>query len=386
MTRPRIVLVANNIDEVGGAQRVSHVVADRLARRGHAVDLVGVTPFSPVHDYGIDPAVRRFTLMTQPWPAPPPDNRLATRLRPSVRQLIARRAALRAEAVAALDAVLRDGPPGIVVTTQLWAMEHLAEVRHDDWAVIGQYHSSFEAAVAGRDLPRALALYADVDLVTMLTEQDAQAMRRAGLNNVTWLPNPLAFWPDSPAQGSGSTDGSGVVTYLGRLSPEKGVGFLVDAWGRIAERHPGWRLRLVGSGPEEASLRRKAGALAAGGDRVDFHAPVSDAEGELRRADLFVLPSLTEGLPLALAEAMALGLPCVAADCSSGVRLLSADGTAARLVARGDAAALADGLSGLMDTPADRADLGRSARESVERYRADAVIDQWESMFERVLR
>jgi hypothetical protein len=96
--------------------------------------------------------------MTQPWPAPPPDNRLATRLRPSVRQLIARRAALRAEAVAALDAVLRDGPPGIVVTTQLWAMEHLAEVRHDDWAVIGQYHSSFEAAVAGRDLPRALAL------------------------------------------------------------------------------------------------------------------------------------------------------------------------------------------------------------------------------------
>jgi glycosyltransferase involved in cell wall biosynthesis len=211
-------------------------------------------------------------------------------------------------------------------------------------------------------------------------------MRRAGLNNVTWLPNPLAFWPDSPAPGSGSTDGSGVVTYLGRLSPEKGVGFLIDAWGRIAGRHPGWRLRLVGSGPDEKALRRKAAALASGGDRVEFHPPVSDAEAELRRADLFVLPSLTEGLPLALAEAMALGLPCVAADCSSGVRLLSADGTAARLVARGDAAALADGLSGLMETPAGRVDLGRAARESVERYRADAVIDQWESMFERVLR
>ena len=50
MTRPRIVIVATNIDEVGGAQRVSHVVADRLARRGHAVARGGVTPFSPAHD------------------------------------------------------------------------------------------------------------------------------------------------------------------------------------------------------------------------------------------------------------------------------------------------------------------------------------------------
>ena len=45
---------------------------------------------------------------------------------------------------------LVNGPPGIVVTSQLWAMEHLVEVPHGEWAVIGQYHSSFEAAAAGR--------------------------------------------------------------------------------------------------------------------------------------------------------------------------------------------------------------------------------------------
>ena len=75
---------------------------------------------------------------------------------------------------------------------------------------------------------------------------------------------------------------------------------------------------------------------------------MTDAEAELRRSSLLALPSLTEGLPLSLAEAMALGLPCVATDCSAGVRLLTEDGRAGRIVPRADAAALAAALDELM--------------------------------------
>jgi glycosyltransferase involved in cell wall biosynthesis len=383
-TMPRVVLMANNIDEVGGAQRVVHVVAQELGRRGYAVDLVGVAPFEPRHAYVAEPAFRRFTLMSEPWPAPPRDSRLGTRLRPSVRRLIARRARLQSEAVAALRAVLADGPPGIVVTAQLWAMEHLAQVPHDDWAVIGQYHSSFEAAAAGRDLPRALELYEDVDLFALLTPEDAERFRQAGLNNTRWLPNPLAFWPAEPAApGDGP---GGTVTYLGRLSAEKGPRFLVEAWGSIAAGHPDWRLRIVGSGPEEASVRAQAAALPAGGDRVDFVAPVTDSEAELRDASILVMPSLTEGLPLALAEAMALGLPCVATDCSSGVRLLTEDGAAARIVPRAEPGALAQALSALMGSSRERLELGGRARGAVARFRAELVIDEWERMIADVLR
>lgn len=380
----RVVIAANTIDEVGGAQRVAHVVADGLARRGYAVDLLGIAPYLPPHDYPLDPRVRRVTLMSQEWPPPPKDLGFRARHSRATKQRLATRSLLRAEAVAGLAALLADGPPGVIVTTQLWAMEHLAEVPHDDWAVVGQYHSSFEAAAAGRDLARAVGLYADVDLVTLLTPADADAFRRAGLNNTTWLANPLAFWPAEPvAVRPGDT---GTVMFLGRLAVEKGAGFLLSAWGLVAGEFPGWTLRLAGSGPDEKSLRKQAAGLASGADRVQFSPPVADAEGLLREADLFVLPSLTEGLPLALAEAMASGLPCVATDCSAGVRMLSREGAAARVVPRADPAALGEQMAALMGSADDRAALGRQAREAVRLYRADLVMDEWEALIARVLR
>jgi glycosyltransferase involved in cell wall biosynthesis len=142
----------------------------------------------------------------------------------------------------------------------------------------------------------------------------------------------------------------------------------------------------VGNGPEEAAVRAQVASLPAGSDRVDFVEPVSDAESELARAGILALPSLTEGLPLALAEAMAMGLACVATDCSSGVRLLTQDGSTARLVPRADPGALAAALGELMGRVELRAELGARARDAVAPYRAEVVIDQWERLIERVLR
>lgn len=385
MTRPRIVIMANSIEELGGAQRVVHVLAQGLAQRGYPVDLVGVAPASPRHEYLPDPQFRSVTLMSGEWPAPPRQDRFLDRWRPSVRRTLATRSALRTEAVGRLATVLVDGPPGIVITSQLWAMEHLAEVPHADWSVIGQYHSSFEAAAAGRDLARAVRLYRDVDRFALLTPADADRFRRHGLDNTMWMPNPLAFWPHEPVA-TEDRESARTVLYLGRLSLEKGPEFLVRAWGQVAERHPDWRLRIVGSGPEERAVQKAVAGLAAGSDRVDVVPPVTDAEAELRAASLLVMPSLTEGLPLSLAEAMAHGLPCVATDCSAGVRLLTDDGAAALLVPRADDSALASALDRLMSDPGLRDELAARARPAVEPYRIEPVLDRWEDLIARTLR
>lgn len=353
----RIVLLANNVEELGGAQRVVHVLAQGLALRGHDVTVAGMVPHPPVHEYTPEPAYRQVTLASSASP----------------------KSEARYEAVRGLRALLEEGEPGIVIVSQLWAMEHLLEVPHQGWRVIGQYHSSYEAAASGRDLTRILSAYREVDAVLALTPEDARRLAAHGLNAVTDMPNPLALWP-TQASGTDRT-----VTFLGRLASEKGPRFLIEAWSRIADQHPSWRLRLVGHGPQEESMRELADGLGIA-DRVDFQAPVTDIAPVLASTGILAMPSLVEGLPLSLAEAMAAGLPVIATDCSAGVRLLVEPGVTGVLVRRGDAAALADGLDALIRDSVGRIRMGQAARSSVERFRLDPILDRWAILFAQVLR
>jgi glycosyltransferase involved in cell wall biosynthesis len=352
----RMIIMANNIDEVGGAQRVAHSLAQGFAQRGFDVDLVGVVPHEPRHRFTDDPAYRSITLAERPLPS---TNDPAGRKR-------ARTAILRS-----LQSLIDEGRPGIIITTQLWAMEHLEEVDHRGWRIIGQYHSSFEAAAGGRDLARAQKSYADVDSFVLLTHEDAEAFRRAGLNNTCSIPNAVPFRPEQPAALSTRT-----LTYLGRLSPEKGPQFLVEAWGSIAAQHPDWSLRFV------ALVDR----LPEGAERVEFIAPVSDPQRVLLASDIVVLPSLVEGFPLVVAEAMACGVPVIAADCSAGVRALIDDGVTGLIAARGDAGDLAHQLTWLMESESLRREFGTAARERALQLAPEAIFARWEMLFADVLR
>ncbi len=183
MTTPRMVLMAN-IDKVGGAQRVVHVVAQALAERGYPVDLVGVAPFAPRHGFA-DPAFRAhpharavratgFGADDSPAPVRPPPDRPAIRPgpRPGRRWATCSPTGRRASSV----------------TSQVWAMKSTSP-RSRTWAVIAQYHSSFEAA-AWRG--RCRCTRTSTTRVTLLTPEDVESFRRAGLNGTAWLPNPLS--------------------------------------------------------------------------------------------------------------------------------------------------------------------------------------------------
>ncbi len=373
----QIMICANNIDELGGAQRVVHLLADGFHRRGHEVTAVGVTPYEPAHPMpgGFD----RRVLMPDVWPK-------------KSAQTERIRANLRATAVSQLVELLRTNghEPGVIVTAQVWSMEILADAlavlnpaARARWKVIGQYHGSFAAAASGRDLARVLRSYQDVSIFTALSDEDAAAFTAAGLRNVRSMPNPLAFWPTQPAElSAGEPVHEPTLTYLGRLSEEKGVDLLIDAWSLLADRHPNWRLRIVGDGPQAAQLRDQASVLA-GAERIDWLQPTADPASVLLDSDLVAVPSRTEGLPLVIAEAGACGVPVVATDCSSGVRQLV--GTWGRLAPREDSRALASVLDAAMSEPAWRREAGARARQEMERYRLDVVLDAWEALIARVL-
>lgn len=164
------------------------------------------------------------------------------------------------------------------------------------------------------------------------------------------------FVPGPPRKATVAT-----VLYLGRLSEEKNVETLIDATEKLATR-VALRLRIVGDGPRRAALAARAAERHV---PVDFEHVVDHARvpGLLAGADVFVLPSFTEGHPKALLEAMSAGLPCVVSDIP-GNRAVVTEGETGLLFDPGDPHALADRVEQVLADPELASALGTNARAS----------------------
>jgi glycosyltransferase involved in cell wall biosynthesis len=169
------------------------------------------------------------------------------------------------------------------------------------------------------------------------------------------------------------------VLFVGRLAVEKNVRLLLEALAGTSGR---FETTLAGEGPLAGELRQQAASL--GLDDLHFHgrADGEDLRNLYRAADIFVLPSKSEGgLSLALLEALAAGLPVVATDLATS-REIVVHGENGFLVAPDDPAELAAALLEIVDD-ADRYErMSRMARKLAEQYRWDAVRDDFERMYD----
>lgn len=176
-----------------------------------------------------------------------------------------------------------------------------------------------------------------------------------------------------------------LAVYTGRLHAMKGLDFLIRAWPKVLERIPNARLWLVGDGPYRAELNDLIGQLGLWGF-VYLAGPFDDVEEFLRAADVFVLPSLEEGMSLALLEAMAMGLPVIASAIPANEAIVE-QGVTGWLAPPRDS----DQLAALMLEAFEHRDqarrLGQAARESVtQRYLLDKMVDAHLDLFARLLK
>ena len=151
-----------------------------------------------------------------------------------------------------------------------------------------------------------------------------------------------------------------VLLTTARLTPQKGLATLLDAMPAVLDRHPEAVLLLAGDGPLETALRTQIDRLGLAG-AVRLLGRRSDVPDLMAASDLFVLPSLFEGLPLAVLEAMAAGLPVVA-TAVGGTDEAVVDEVTGRLVRPGDAAALATAITACLSDPAMASAFGAAAR------------------------
>jgi len=198
-------------------------------------------------------------------------------------------------------------------------------------------------------------------------------------NGVELPPAPLASRQEVRAE-LGLPLNAPVAGAVSRLDPVKGVCFLIQALARL----DGVRLAIAGDGPERAALEALAERLGVAG-RVHWLGQRGDVQRLLPAFDLFVQPSLHEGLPNTVLEAMAAGLPVVATGVG-GTPEAVVDGVTGLLVGPGDPEMLARAISRLLDDPATRQAMGQAGRERVvQHFTVERMVAQIETLYEQLL-
>lgn len=225
--------------------------------------------------------------------------------------------------------------------------------------------------------------------VIVVSESIMFELGRRGINS-----SRLAFIPNAVSTPCGVTDlrASGeekrcslgisqqelVVGYLGRLSEEKGVKYLIEAIAKLREAACPVTLLIIGDGPERQTLEQKVRASGLE-SKVIFAGFKTDIENWIPTFDIFTLPSLTEGTPMALLEAMAFGVPVIATSVG-GVPSVVTDGVNGLLVPPGNAQALSEKIQLLKDTPELKSKLVRAGAVTIkENY----GVDKWCRKVER---
>lgn len=276
----------------------------------------------------------------------------------------------------ALVRFLRGLRTGVLITTRPGLNLAAALLAPPGVITIGQEHVSL-----GAHKPAVRKLiarrYGRLDALVTLTEADLVAYRTALGSRA---PGHLLRIPNAtpPITGGPSPLSAKTVLTVGRLTKVKGYDALLRAWAQVSVAHPGWTLRIVGSGPERARLTALADRL--GLHSVEFPGPSRDVGAQLDDASLFVLSSRREGFPMAMLEALSKGVPVVAFDCPHGPGEIITHGHDGLLVPPRDVDALAAAIGRLIEDEGERRRMGTAALRTSQRYDPDAIGRRWTTL------
>jgi glycosyltransferase involved in cell wall biosynthesis len=253
-------------------------------------------------------------------------------------------------ALAALRRLRREGFVPDVVHAHVYSAGLAVAKRAGAPLVVSEHYTGFQRGlITGADRLTAEAAFRGADLVAPVSEELAARLRPlAGRTPMRVVPNPVDTDVFRPPEGP-RPEGPPRLLCVAWLDPKKGHRFLLEALAALGRDDA--TLDLVGGGELRPELEAEAARLGLSG-RVRFLGPLpKEGVAELmRRADLFVLPSIDENLPVVLAEAMASGLPAVATRVGGVEEVLDPD-------------------AGVLVPPRDPEALARAIRESLERRR-----------------
>jgi GalNAc-alpha-(1->4)-GalNAc-alpha-(1->3)-diNAcBac-PP-undecaprenol alpha-1,4-N-acetyl-D-galactosaminyltransferase len=202
------------------------------------------------------------------------------------------------------------------------------------------------------------------------TETAADMIREKIKNgNVKVIPNPI-----KEINNSLLIKKEKIILNVGRLVNEKGQEYLLDAFAMIEDNE--WELVILGEGPLRRRLMEKADRLRIS-SRLTMPGAVNNVDEWLSKSTIFAFPSISEGYPNALLEAMSAGLSCVSFDCNVGPRDIIENDKNGYLVPVGDIAMFSEKLKNLMDSDEVRDRVGIQAKLSTKNYSISVISSEY---------
>ncbi|MFG2002425.1 glycosyltransferase family 4 protein [Spirillospora sp. NPDC048911] len=378
----KITFLVLNGYAMGGTIRTVFNQANALVARGHDVEIGSLHRRRDTPVFPLDERVRLVPIVDVRPDAPrgpydPEDE--DTSWHPYFPAGVSREEESRRR-VSGLINYLREPREGILVTTR--PTINLVVERYADPALVRVIQEHAHLSTHKGEWREAIdRAYPSFDALVTLTEDDFALYSEAFGDSVRLarIPNALHSL-DVPR----SDQSRKVVVAGGRMDKNKGFHLLIQAFEKVVERHPDWTLRIIGDGPEEERLRTMVLKRHLY-NHVYVMGPSQQLDHELAKASIFAMSSRSEGFGMVLLEALNCGLAVVSFDCPVGPREILTNEVDGLLVPTGDVAALAEGITRLIEDEPLRQKLRMGGLETAARYGPESITDQWERLFTELL-
>lgn len=351
----KVCFFINTLDNSGGTERVTTVLAGELAKQGYEVHIItwygGAVSF-----YTLDPRVKQHYIFGHHHGNIYKDYlKSLSRYRKLIKVI---KPAYLVDVCVALSLLSIPAIAGLGVKLIAW--EHFNT---------GVSWNPYTAKIS-----RQLAARYAKTVVTLTAGDKQHYEQKFGAKSVVCIPNPVTLAPVGQADLSCKT-----VLAVGRFTPQKGFDLLMPIWKAVHEGASDWRLIVVGDGECRAAVIQQAQMLGLS-DSVTFVDPTTNIAKYYLKSSIYVMTSRFEGLPLVLIEAKAFGLPVIAYDCETGPRDIVRHGEDGILVPPLDAARFGSELLNLINHPETRERFGSNALRDVKRFNLEAVLESWNKL------
>ena len=354
----KVVLYIDSMSR-GGAQRVIKNIAEYLSNKCEVI-LVNDTIFDAESEYTIDSSVKRIDL-----------NLIAGGLVGNFKRMRKLRAIIRTEKPDIVLSFL--GPCNIrmLLATISLKVKKYVSVRNDPYYEYGRgirkflFRQIFKLATG--------CVFQTKDARAYFPEKVQKK------STIIWNPVDNKFYENDWCCKRNE------IAVVGRLQLQKNPILAVTAFALIAHKYPDMKLVFYGDGELKAEILNKAKEYGLEG-RITIFGNIENIEKFISSAKVFLMTSDFEGLPNALMEAMAIGIPCVATDCPcGGPRDLTEGFNEMLLVPCNDANAIAQRLDEVLSNEALQTAMSQEEKNRAKKFHINAIMKKWESFMEKVL-